>query len=50
MRGMDNTTQGQPAVQYGINGKVKQADSTKVKGPKTSYIDRVSKSTVKRAS
>lgn len=39
-----------PAIQYGINGKCKQADNTKVSGPKTSYIDRVSKSTVKRAS
>ena len=45
------------AVKYGIqtpatdsDGSVKQADSTKVKGPKTVYTDRVSKQTVKRAS
>lgn len=50
MRGMDKTMQGKPAVQYGIDGKVKQADSTKVNGPKTSYIDRTSKETVKRTS
>lgn len=49
MRKSDNLKSA-PAVTYGVNGKVKQADNTKVKGPKTSYVDRVSKSTVKRAS
>lgn len=39
-----------PSIQYGINGKVKNADSTHAASGKTSYVDRVSKSTVKRAS
>lgn len=38
------------SIQYGVNGKVKSADSTRAASGKTSYIDRVSKSTVKRAS
>ena len=49
MRMQDNLKKSD-AVVYGVDGKVKQADSTKVKGPKTSYIDRVAKSTVKGAS